>query len=74
MVYRVIGCMSGSSMDGLDVVYCVLSEVGGKWSAEIEAADCIKFTSEWKEQLEKITTISAKELLHSHIDFGHWMG
>ncbi len=66
--------MSGSSMDGLDVVYAVLSEVGGKWSAEIEAADCINFPEEWKLKLENIASCSAKDLIQSHADFGHWMG
>ncbi len=74
MVYRVIGVMSGSSMDGLDMAYCVLSEVGGEWSCEIEAADSMDFSEEWKIKLPKLTELSAKDLLQTHVDFGHYLG
>lgn len=66
--------MSGSSMDGLDVTYCVLSEVAGEWTCEIEAADSMPFTSDWKKKLMKLTSLSAKELLQTHADFGHYIG
>ncbi len=74
MVYRVIGCMSGSSMDGLDVAYCVLSDVGGNWSCEIEAAESVSFSEEWNKKLQTITEMSARELLQTHADFGHYIG
>ena len=74
MVYRVIGVMSGSSMDGLDMAYCVLSEVGGEWSCEIEAADSMSFSEDWKNKLLALTDFSAKELIQAHVDFGHYMG
>jgi len=74
MVYRVIGVMSGSSMDGLDMAYCVLSEVAGEWSFEIEAADSISFNEDWKKKLPMLTELSAIELLQTHADFGHYMG
>ena len=74
MVYRVIGVMSGSSMDGLDMAYCVLSEVGGAWSYEVEAADSVSFTDDWKQELKNVTKLTAKELLQAHADFGHYIG
>ena len=74
MVYRVIGAMSGSSMDGLDLAYCVLSEIGGEWSCEIEGAESMPFTNDWKKRLATLTDCSAKELLQTHTDFGHYLG
>ncbi len=66
--------MSGSSMDGLDIVYCSLQETGGKWSYQINKSACIEFSNDWKDKLYHITGVSAKELLLAHASFGHWMG
>lgn len=66
--------MSGSSMDGIDLAYCVLSEVGGEWSCEIEAAASLPFNDEWSKKLLTLTELSAKSLLHTHTDFGHYLG
>jgi len=66
--------MSGSSMDGLDIVYCTFQETGGNWTYQINEAACIEFPDEWKMKLHAISGLSAKELLLTHAKFGHWMG
>jgi anhydro-N-acetylmuramic acid kinase len=66
--------MSGSSIDGLDIAYCRIEEVGGKWNFEIEQAACIEFDEQWKQKLTNLAHVSAKELLLTHVEFGHWMG
>ena len=74
MIYRVIGTMSGSSMDGLDIAYCVLEEVAGKWEFRIEHAQCVSFDEEWKRILSQLNELPARDLLRAHTHFGHWMG
>src|ERR1700754_598535 len=74
MFYRAIGLMSGSSMDGLDIVFAEFTEQGGKWSYEIKAADCYPFEAEWKEKLKGATTLSAYDYLLLHTSFGKYLG
>lgn len=66
--------MSGSSMDGLDIAYCTFEEIGGKWSFQINQADCIPFDENWKSMLHQITQFNGKELMLAHTAFGKWMG
>ena len=74
MVYKVIGIMSGSSVDGLDIAYVHLHETGGKWSYEILAAECVDYTAEWKEKLTNAIHLSGLEYQLLHTAYGHFIG
>lgn len=74
MVYKVIGLMSGSSLDGLDIAYCSIEEIGGSWAYEIVHADCAKFPNEWKQKLSEITKKDLPSFFKIHTSFGKWMG
>ncbi|MBL7710291.1 MAG: anhydro-N-acetylmuramic acid kinase, partial [Chitinophagaceae bacterium] len=43
MVYRAIGLMSGSSLDGLDIAFVEFHENAGRWTHEILQADCYPY-------------------------------
>lgn len=74
MVYRAIGIMSGSSMDGLDLVFTELLEERGQWSFEIIAADCYSYSQDWITKLKAATTLSALDYQLLHAEFGHYLG
>src|SRR5450432_1803576 len=74
MQYRVIGLMSGSSLDGLDIVYVHFEEVAGAWTFEIMETDCIAYSSEWIKKLSTLSVCSAKEYLLLHSAYGHYLG
>lgn len=66
--------MSGSSLDGLDLIFAHFHEQAGKWSYEIKAADCYPYPAAWKEKLEKADTLSARDYCLLHADYGHYLG
>jgi anhydro-N-acetylmuramic acid kinase len=72
MEYRAIGLMSGSSLDGLDIVFVVFQETGGKWSYSIEAADCMAYTKEWIDKLKGAPLLNAKDYLLLHAAYGRY--
>ncbi len=74
MIYRTIGLMSGSSLDGLDIAYCIIEENGGKWSYEMPLVSCVPFDEKLKNDLENIAQLPAQEFMQLHNSFGKWMG
>jgi anhydro-N-acetylmuramic acid kinase len=74
MEYRAIGIMSGSSLDGLDIAFVVFNESGGKWSYQIEAADCFEYPAEWISRLQNAINLSAKDYQLLHCAYGHYTG
>ncbi|MFC0775389.1 anhydro-N-acetylmuramic acid kinase [Terrimonas alba] len=74
MIYRAIGLMSGSSLDGLDIVFAEIHENGGKWSYEIKAADCYSYSQEWADKLKNAVTLNALDYQLLHTDYGHYLG
>ncbi len=74
MVYKAIGLMSGSSLDGLDIVFVGLHENAGEWRFEILAADCYEYNENWKQKLKNAITLNALEYQLLHTAYGHYLG
>jgi len=74
MVYKAIGIMSGSSLDGLDIAYVNLQETGGKWNYEIVVAACYTYSAELKKELLHATQLSALDYQLLHTAYGHYIG
>jgi anhydro-N-acetylmuramic acid kinase len=74
MIYNVIGLMSGSSLDGLDIAFVEFTETAGKWNYEIKCAACIQYSNEWLEKLKSAIFLSAKEYQLLHTEYGHFLG
>ena len=70
MLYRVIGLMSGSSLDGLDIAFVELEELGGKWSYKLIGADCIPYPEEWQKRLAQANATSAADFVALDADYG----
>ena len=74
MIYRAIGVMSGSSLDGLDLAFVEFEEQGGKWSFVIRAAACYDYDEVWKEKLRQSFALNALDHALLHTEFGHFIG
>lgn len=74
MVYRVIGTMSGSSLDGLDIAFVELQEVSGRWTYALRHAECYEYAREWIEKLSGATSLNALEYQLLDAEYGKYCG
>jgi anhydro-N-acetylmuramic acid kinase len=74
MIYRAIGIMSGSSLDGLDLAFIEFHESKGLWEYEIKAADCYPYTEEWANRLRGAIQLNALDYQLLHTEYGHYIG
>jgi anhydro-N-acetylmuramic acid kinase len=74
MLYRAIGLMSGSSLDGLDIVFVEFQENAGQWQYEIITAECEEYSQVWKERLQNATELNARDYQLLHVEYGHYLG
>ncbi|MDZ4795301.1 MAG: anhydro-N-acetylmuramic acid kinase, partial [Bacteroidota bacterium] len=74
MVYRAIGLMSGSSLDGLDIAFVEFQEQAGKWAYEILETACYPYSEEWGAKLKKAIHLSARDYQLLHAEYGHYTG
>lgn len=53
---NIIGLMSGTSLDGLDVAFCKISNSGEKTAVELVDFETIPYSEEFKDQIRKVFT------------------
>jgi len=73
-MYKIVGLMSGTSLDGLDLCYCHLSKQEDQWSFEIIKTDSISYSNEMQSELKDSIYLKADELLDFHNTYGTWLG
>lgn len=71
--YHVIGLMSGTSGDGLDLAYCHFEKTE-KWHFELLDTVTTPFPSSLGEQLKNAHLLNSLELHLLDVNFGKWMG
>ena len=72
--YNVIGLMSGTSLDGIDIALCRFSVDNNKWSFDIIETETIAYSSEWKERLLSMENANANVFQQTHTDYGLYVG
>lgn len=71
--YKVIGLMSGTSLDGLDIAYCEYKK-NENWKYEIIKAETINYNKEWKKKFSSAFAKSKKEISKLDIEYGKFIG
>jgi anhydro-N-acetylmuramic acid kinase len=80
MVYKVIGLMSGSSLDGLDIAYVHLqeraatSQLPKTWDFSLLHTACYPYPGDWKRRLAEATALSALDYQLLDVEYGHYLG
>lgn len=72
--YFVIGLMSGTSLDGVDIAYCRFIQTDGQWRYEIVNVQTINYNNKWIEKLTNIGKQGAINFVQTHTEYGHYLG
>lgn len=72
--WNVIGLMSGTSLDGVDIAYCNFRSVDGKWSYTLKYFQTISYPVSWTNKLKSSTALSGEKLLLLHNEYGLYLG
>lgn len=72
--YDVIGMMSGTSLDGVDIAYCHFELNKKRWSFSIKAARTYSYSSDWKNKLSSAQLLSGEKLMELHSAYGNYLG
>jgi anhydro-N-acetylmuramic acid kinase len=72
--YNVIGIMSGTSLDGVDVAHCRFVRKKKEWKAEIISSKTFGYNTEWQGALSNAHQLSGEKLIHLHTHYGKFLG
>ncbi len=72
--WNVIGLMSGTSLDGIDIIYTHISRLDDKYIFKIINAETIPYSNEWEGRLRNAFSASKSDIKKLNIEYGIYLG
>jgi len=69
---QILGLMSGTSLDGVDLAATTFYEDTNGWHFNLDVAETIPYSEEWKSRLKNVQYASADELACTNADLGKY--
>ncbi len=76
--YHVLGVMSGTSLDGIDLAECIFEHTENaakktSWQFSIGATTTVPYASNWKKRLQEAVSFSEAELITLNCDYTDYL-
>lgn len=72
--YNIIGVMSGTSLDGIDLAHIHFSIDNDKWEYAILEAETVPYSADWLEILKKAVDFSEDDLMGLNVRYTDYLG
>lgn len=72
--FNVIGIMSGSSMDGVDLAFCEIVSDQGQYTFKIKTAETYDYNETWRIRLSQLRKADALAYAKTDVFYGHYLG
>ena len=72
--YTVIGVMSGTSLDGVDLAHIHFRVIDRKWQYEIHESETVSYSDDWLNKLRTAVDFSKVELTQLNKDYTVLLG
>jgi anhydro-N-acetylmuramic acid kinase len=71
---NVLGIMSGTSMDGIDLALCNVQQNEGKWTVEIIQAITVPYNETWRVRLSQLRYQTPELYAKTDVFYGRYLG